>query len=297
MLATSIIESGIDIPNVNTMFINDAQNFGLSDLHQLRGRVGRTNKKAFCYLIAPPMSGLSPDSRRRLQAIENFSDLGSGIHIAMQDLDIRGAGNILGGEQSGFIADLGYETYHRILDEAIGELKHVDFADLFAEELAAEATNYTTDCLFESDLELLMPATYVESVSERIQLYRRLDGLKTEEELQAFEAELKDRFGELPEVTKELIQVVRLRHIGMRSGIEKMTLRKGKLTAYLLSNNESTFYQSEIFNKMLVYAVENPRGTLFKEENGKRTLTLLNISSVQQAYDCFMQMQWFTSDT
>ena len=291
LLATSIIESGIDIPNVNTMFINDAQNFGLSDLHQLRGRVGRTNKKAFCYLIAPPLSGLSPDSRRRLQAIENFSDLGSGIHIAMQDLDIRGAGNILGGEQSGFIADLGYETYHRILDEAIGELKHLDFADLFAEEIAAEATNYTTDCLFESDLELLMPATYVESVSERIQLYRRLDGLKTEEELTAFEAELKDRFGELPEVTKELIQVVRLRHVGMRSGIEKMTLRKGKLTAYLLSNFDSKFYQSEIFNKMLMYAVENPRGTLFKEENGKRTLTLLNISSVQQAYDCFMQMQ------
>jgi transcription-repair coupling factor (superfamily II helicase) len=291
LLATSIIESGIDIPNVNTMFINDAQNFGLSDLHQLRGRVGRTNKKAFCYLIAPPLSGLSPDSRRRLQAIENFSDLGSGIHIAMQDLDIRGAGNILGGEQSGFIADLGYETYHRILDEAIGELKHHDFAELFAEEIAAENTNFSTDCLFESDLELLLPATYVESVSERIQLYRRLDGLKTEEELTAFEAELKDRFGELPQVVKELIQVVRLRHIGMRSGIEKMTLRKGKLTAYLLSNFESNFYQSEIFNKMLVYAVENPRNTLFKEENGKRTLTLLNIGGVQEAYDCFMQMQ------
>jgi transcription-repair coupling factor (superfamily II helicase) len=290
LLATSIIESGIDIPNVNTIFINDAQNFGLSDLHQMRGRVGRTNKKAFCYLISPPLSHLSTDSRRRLQAIENFSDLGSGIHIAMQDLDIRGAGNILGGEQSGFIADLGYETYHRILDEAMSELKHQDFADLFAEEIAQEATNYTTDCLFESDLELLMPATYVASVSERIQLYRRLDGLKTEEELQAFEHELKDRFGELPSVTQELIQVVRLRHIGMRSGIEKMTLRKGKLTAYLLSNFESTFYQSEIFNKMLMYAVENPRNTLFKEENGKRTLIIDPMPSVSQALEVFKGM-------
>ena len=285
LLATTIIESGIDIPNVNTIFINSAQNYGLSDLHQLRGRVGRTNKKAFCYLISPPLSTLPADSRRRLQAIENFSDLGSGIHIAMQDLDIRGAGNILGGEQSGFVSDLGYETYHRILDEAIHELKYNEFADLFEEEIQEEIRNFTTDCIFESDLELLFPVEYVENISERVDLYRRLDNTKEEDKLLALEKELEDRFGAIPEVTKELINVVRLRQIGMQLGIEKLTLKNKRLTAYFISNFESPYYQSPIFNKMLEYALANYNTCVFKEEKGKRMLVIEPIASVSKALE------------
>ena len=285
LLATTIIESGIDIPNVNTIFINSAQNYGLSDLHQLRGRVGRTNKKAFCYLISPPLSTLPADSRRRLQAIENFSDLGSGIHIAMQDLDIRGAGNILGGEQSGFVSDLGYETYHRILDEAIHELKYNEFADLFEEEIQEEIRNFTTDCIFESDLELLFPVEYVENISERVDLYRRLDNTKEEDKLLALEKELEDRFGAIPEVTKELINVVRLRQIGMQLGIEKLTLKNKRLTAYFISNFESPYYQSPIFNKMLEYALANYNTCVFKEDKGKRMLVIEPMESVSKALE------------
>ena len=287
LLATTIIESGIDIPNVNTIFINSAQNYGLSDLHQLRGRVGRTNKKAFCYLISPPLSTLPADSRRRLQAIENFSDLGSGIHIAMQDLDIRGAGNILGGEQSGFVTDLGYETYHRILDEAIHELKYNEFSDIFEEEIQEEIRNFTTDCIFESDLELLFPNEYVESISERVDLYRRLDNTKEEDKLLAFEKELEDRFGPIPEITKELINVVRLRQLGMQLGIEKLTLKNKRLTAYFISNFESPYYQSPIFNKMLEYALANFHTCVFKEDKGKRLLQIEPINSVSKALEIF----------
>ena len=285
LLATTIIESGIDIPNVNTIFINSAQNYGLSDLHQLRGRVGRTNKKAFCYLISPPLSTLPADSRRRLQAIENFSDLGSGIHIAMQDLDIRGAGNILGGEQSGFVTDLGYETYHRILDEAIHELKYNEFSDIFEEEIQEEIRNFTTDCIFESDLELLFPVEYVESISERIDLYRRLDNTKEEDKLLALEKELEDRFGPIPEITKELINVVRLRLLGMQLGIEKLTLKNKRLTAYFISNFESPYYQSPIFNKMLEYALANFHTCVFKEDKGKRMLIIDPMPSVSKALE------------
>ncbi len=290
LLATSIIESGVDIPNVNTMFINNAQHFGLSDLHQLRGRVGRTNKKAFCYLITPPLSSLPADSRRRLQAIENFSDLGSGIHIAMQDLDIRGAGNILGGEQSGFIADLGFETYHRILDEAMSELKHDEFKEVFAEEIKAEDTIFSNDCTFESDLELLLPATYVESVSERMELYRRLDSIKSEDNLKQFEKELEDRFGPIPDVAKELISVVRFRWLCMKCGVEKSVIRGGKMTLYFISNFNSIYYQSENFNNVLLYAVNHPRETVFKEDGGKRFIRINNVDSMAKALECLNEI-------
>ncbi len=290
LLATTIIESGIDIPNVNTMFINNAQYFGLSDLHQLRGRVGRTNKKAFCYLISPSLAILPTDARRRLQAIETLADLGSGIHIAMQDLDIRGAGNILGAEQSGFITDLGYETYHRILDEAVSELKHEEFADVFAEEIEHHM-NYVADCMFESDLELLFPSDYVQNISERMDLYRRLDTINNEEDLQHFEKELIDRFGPLPFVSIELIQVVRLRWLCAALGIEKIQMKHGRLTAYFISNPSSPYYQSETFGAMLLFAQTHPRNTQFREINGKRSLLLSGIDTIQKAYTIFKDIR------
>ena len=283
LLATSIIESGIDIPNVNTMFINNAQNFGLSDLHQLRGRVGRTNKKAFCYLISPPMASLPNDARRRLQAIENFADLGSGIHIAMQDLDIRGAGNILGGEQSGFITDLGYETYHRILDEAIHELKHEDFADVFAEENRAEEAELAKDCVFESDLEMMIPSDYVESVSERMDLYRRLDGIKTEEELDRFVKELTDRFGNIPPMAESLITVVRLRRLCQQIGIEKLSIKHNRMTAQFIGSESSPYYQSETFGRILNYFAQLDKRANFVPQNGKLSLIVQNVEDVQAA--------------
>jgi len=290
LLSTSIIESGVDIPNVNTMFVNDAQHFGLSDLHQLRGRVGRTNKKAFCYLISPPLSSIPTDARRRLSAIENFADLGSGIHIAMQDLDIRGAGNILGGEQSGFIADLGYETYHRILDEAMSELKHDEFKEVFAEEIAAEDTIFATDCSFDSDLELMFPSSYIESISERVELYRRLDGIKDEEQLNLFEKELEDRFGPIPDVAKELISVVKFRRMCMRCGMEKVVLKNGRLTAYFISNFNSIYYQSDNFNNVLLYAMNHPLTTEFKEDGGRRYIRIKEVGSISSAIEILKEM-------
>ncbi len=226
LIATSIIESGLDIPNANTIIVNNAQNFGLSDLHQLRGRVGRSNKKAFCYLFAPPLHMLSSEARRRLQAIENFSELGSGIHIAMQDLDIRGAGNMLGAEQSGFIADLGYETYQKILQEAVTELKQDEFSELYREVEAEEVQPgkehfYVTDTIIESDLELLFPNEYIPNDSERISLYRELDNMEEETEIQAFVSRLEDRFGRIPQQGKELIRIVRLRRLAKLLGMEK----------------------------------------------------------------------------
>lgn len=294
MLSTSIIESGVDIPNVNTMFINNAHHFGLSDLHQMRGRVGRTNKKAFCYLITPPISTLPNDSRRRLQAIENFSDLGSGINIAMQDLDIRGAGNILGGEQSGFITDLGFETYHRILDEAIFELKHVEFKDIFAEEIKKEDKVYATDCAFESDLELLFPSEYIESISERMDLYRRLDAIKTEDKLIAFEKELEDRFGPIPDIAKELISVVRLRWLCMKCGVEKAVLKRERLTLYFINNFDSVYYQSNNFNNALIYATNHYLTTQFKEENGKRFMQIKEIKTISDALNSLKEINQYT---
>ncbi|MEJ8762720.1 transcription-repair coupling factor [Phocaeicola sp. HCN-40430] len=288
LLATTIIESGIDIPNANTIIINQAQNFGLSDLHQMRGRVGRGNKKAFCYLLAPPLSLLTPEAKRRLQAIENFSDLGSGIHIAMQDLDIRGAGNMLGAEQSGFIADLGYETYQKILSEAVTELKNEEFADLYAEEIKAgeekiSGEEFVDECTVESDLELLFPNEYIPSSSERMLLYRELDKLELDRDVEAFKARLVDRFGKIPPEGEELIRIVPLRRLGKRLGIEKIILKAGRMTLYFVSNLESPYYQSMAFGKIIDYMSKYPRNCNLREQNGKRSMVIKEIGDVVSA--------------
>ncbi len=288
LLATTIIESGIDIPNANTIIINQAQNFGLSDLHQMRGRVGRGNKKAFCYLLAPPLSSLTPEARRRLQAIENFSDLGSGIHIAMQDLDIRGAGNMLGAEQSGFIADLGYETYQKILAEAVTELKNDEFSELYADEVKAgdevlSGEGFVDECTVESDLELLFPNEYIPSSSERMLLYRELDKLELDKDVDAFKARLIDRFGAIPPEGEELIRIVPLRRIAKRLGIEKIFLKSGRMTLFFVSNPDSPYYQSEAFGKIIGYMSRYPRQCNLREQNGKRSMIIKDIKDVQSA--------------
>ena len=288
LLATTIIESGIDIPNANTIIINQAQNFGLSDLHQMRGRVGRGNKKAFCYLLAPPLSSLTPEARRRLQAIENFSDLGSGIHIAMQDLDIRGAGNMLGAEQSGFIADLGYETYQKILAEAVTELKNDEFSELYADEVKAgdevlSGEGFVDECTVESDLELLFPNEYIHSSSERMLLYRELDKLELDKDVDAFKARLIDRFGAIPPEGEELIRIVPLRRIAKRLGIEKIFLKSGRMTLFFVSNPDSPYYQSEAFGKIIGYMSRYPRQCNLREQNGKRSMIIKDIKDVQSA--------------
>ena len=288
LLATTIIESGIDIPNANTIIINQAQNFGLSDLHQMRGRVGRSNKKAFCYLLAPPLSSLTPEAKRRLQAIENFSDLGSGIHIAMQDLDIRGAGNMLGAEQSGFIADLGYETYQKILSEAVKELKNDEFADLYAEEIKAgeekiSGEEFVDECTVESDLELLFPNEYIPSSSERMLLYRELDKLELDKDVEAFKSRLIDRFGKIPPEGEELIRIVALRRLAKRLGIEKVVLKAGRMVLFFVSNLESPYYQSQAFGKIITYMSKYPRNCNLREQNGKRSMVVKDIHDVQSA--------------
>lgn len=291
LLATTIVESGIDIPNANTIIINQAQNFGLSDLHQMRGRVGRSNKKAFCYLLAPPLSGLTPEARRRLQAIENFSDLGSGIHIAMQDLDIRGAGNMLGAEQSGFIADLGYETYQKILTEAVRELKNDEFAELYATEQqqTADASGqisgecFVDECQIESDLELLLPATYVTGSSERMLLYRELDTLTLDKEVDAFRARLEDRFGTVPPETEELLRIVPLRRLAVRVGVEKIYLKGGRMTLFFVSNPDSPYYQSVAFGKMIAYMMKYTRRCDLREQNNRRSMLIKDVRTVEEA--------------
>ena len=294
LLATTIVESGVDMPNVNTIIINNAQNFGLSELHQLRGRVGRSNRKAFAYLTVPSGLTLSPVARRRLQAIESFSDLGSGIHIAMQDLDIRGAGNLLGAEQSGFIADLGYETYQKILKEAVIELRTQEFADLDDETKAQNAVTgdgeeeYVADTTVESDLELLLPADYVPQESERINLYRELDAIDRDSDIRAFAERLKDRFGPLPHVTEELIQVPRLRRLARHLGIEKLALKQGRMFTYFVNDANKAYYQSKAFGRMLSYLQLNPRRVQIREvtmPNGavKRSFSIANVRSVTDA--------------
>lgn len=288
LIATSIIESGIDIPNVNTIIINNAQNFGLSDLHQLRGRVGRGNKKAFCYLLAPPLSTLTPEAKRRLQAIENFSDLGSGIHIAMQDLDIRGAGNMLGAEQSGFIADLGYETYQKILNEAVRELKTDEFADLYAEELQEgeekiSGQNFVEECNVESDLELLFPNEYIPSSSERMLLYRELDNMETDEDVLNFQHRMEDRFGKIPKEGLELMRIVSLRRFAKKLGIERVYLKAGRMTLFFVSNSESPYYQSEAFGKVISYLQKYSRSCQLRDQDGRRSMVIKNITTVETA--------------
>ena len=286
LIATSIVESGIDVPNANTIIINNAQQFGLSDLHQLRGRVGRSNRKAFCYLLSPPLSSLTQEARRRLQAIENFSELGSGIHIAMQDLDIRGAGNMLGAEQSGFIADLGYETYQKILEEAVDELKAEEFADLYSdatEKRPDTGSEYVRETYIESDLELMFPPTYIPNDSERVSLYRELDKMEEERDILAFTERLKDRFGKVPKEGKELIRIVRLRRMAKQLGMEKVVLKKGQMSIFLVANPDSPYYQSEAFDKLLGFIQKHPRECNLREQNGKRSIVIKNVPTVEAA--------------
>ncbi|MCD8318594.1 MAG: transcription-repair coupling factor [Paraprevotella sp.] len=294
LISTTIIESGIDIPNANTIIINGAQNFGLSDLHQMRGRVGRSNKKAFCYLLAPPLASLTPEARRRLQAIENFSDLGSGIHIAMQDLDLRGAGNLLGAEQSGFIADLGYETYQKILSEAVKELKNDEFSDLYAEEIKKGndlgCENFVDECALESDLPMSFPETYVPSSSERMLLYRELDGLERDEDVEAFRQRMKDRFGEIPEEGEELIRVVTLRRLGKQLGAEKIFLKAGRMVLYFVQNDQSAYFQSKAFGQCIAYAGMNVHRSKLRETKGRRSMVIKEVGSVKEAVDILRQI-------
>ena len=290
LLSTTIIENGIDVPNANTILIDNAHHFGLSDLHQMRGRVGRGSRKAFCYLMAPPLSLLPDDSRRRLQAIENFSDLGSGIHIAMQDLDIRGAGNLLGAEQSGFVADLGYETYQKILAEAVAELKNEEFGELFAEELAQQDSaelgdSFVAECNVDCDLRAYFPETYVPGASERMLLYRELDGLSSDDEIAAFRQRLLDRFGALPAEAEELLRVVPLRRLGRRCGAERLVLKAGNMTLYFVPNAESAFYKSQVFQRMIDFALHpaQMRRCELGEKKGKRFLRIKQVPSVEAA--------------
>ena len=307
LLSTTIVENGIDIPNANTIIINGAHYFGLSDLHQMRGRVGRGNRKAFCYLLAPPLAALNPESRRRLEALENFSDLGSGINIAMQDLDIRGAGNLLGSEQSGFISDLGYETYQKILNQAMAELRNEVPEFSVAESAASHPGNlgqtssasntnslrisgqiaFVDDCALESDIEMYFPDQYVPNDSERMLLYRELDNLANRNDLdaalEAYRSRLKDRFGEIPEVAEELIHVVPLRAYGKQLGIEKIMLKQQKMYLYFVSTADSPYYQSEAFGKVLNYVSRNPRQCNFREANGKRSIVISEVPSVGSA--------------
>ena len=282
LVATSIVENGLDIPNANTMIINNAHQFGLSDLHQMRGRVGRSNKKAFCYLLIPSYLTITDDAQRRLRAIEEFSSIGSGFNIAMRDLDIRGAGNILGAEQSGFISEVGYDMYHKILNEAIEELKESDFKELFAAE-AEEKKEYVRECTIETDLEVLLPDDYVSSISERLLLYRELNELVTDEELKAYSKRLEDRFGPVPEATNELIRTITLRRIAKEFGIEKLILKQGRMICHLVSNQLSPFYQSGNFMKMIQFVQDNPRRVHLKETVERLSLSIDNVPSITEA--------------
>ena len=290
LLSTTIVENGIDIPNANTIIINGAHNFGLSDLHQMRGRVGRGNRKAFCYLLAPPLAALNPESRRRLEALENFSDLGSGINIAMQDLDIRGAGNLLGAEQSGFISDLGYETYQKILNQAMAELRNeVPEVSSPVSPLTSHLSplSWVDDCSLESDIEMYFPEKYVPNDSERMLLYRELDNLanshRLDADLEAYRSRLRDRFGEIPDVAEELIRVVPLRAAGKQLGIEKIMLKQQKMFLYFVTNADSPYYQSEAFGCVLNYVSHHPRQCNFREVNGKRSIVISDVASVASA--------------
>lgn len=291
LLATTIIENGIDMPNANTIIINQAQNFGLSELHQLRGRVGRSNRKAFCYLLVPPQQTFTEEARRRLQAIESFSDLGSGIHIAMQDLDIRGAGNLLGAEQSGFIADLGYETYQKILQEAVEELKTQEFSELYyGDNGTGENKEYVADCQFESDLELMLPDDYVPQESERISLYRELDSLEQERDVAAFCERLRDRFGKIPAATLDLVQVVNLRRVAKELGFEKVSLKQGKMYLYFVGDEHKAYYQSDMFGRVLNYLQHNPRRCKLRDMGGRRSMVVQSVATVLEAVQLLKEM-------
>jgi transcription-repair coupling factor (superfamily II helicase) len=291
LVCTNIIETGLDIANANTIIIDHAEMFGLSDLHQLRGRVGRSNKKAFCYLFSPPMSTLTGDARKRLKTIEEFSDLGSGLHIAMRDLDIRGAGNLLGAEQSGFIADIGYETYQKILEEAIQELKEGEFKDVFKEELDKNR-KYVRDVQIDTDVEMLLPDEYVSSISERLSLYTELDDIETEDALQQFEDKLRDRFGKIPPEVKELFEGLRLRWICKQLGFERVILKNNKLRCYFIENPQSVFYESQLFKNIMQFIAKegNKQGLSVKQSARNIILVKDQVRSLKKAREVLKEM-------
>ncbi len=292
LVSTNIIESGLDIPNANTIIINHAHMFGLSDLHQMRGRVGRSNRKAFCFLLTPPTIGLSSDSRKRLSALEEFSDLGDGFKVAMRDLDIRGAGNLLGAEQSGFISDLGFDMYHKILDEAVQELKETEFRDLFTKDLVKEAAKIVAqDCTIETDLEILIPETYVSNIAERLSLYSKLDSIKDEEALSGFVTSMQDRFGPIPEPVEDLIETVRLRWLAEHLGFEKVTLKGEAMKCYFMPSDNEAYFQSDTFGKVLAFVQQQPRLYKMKEYKKRLILRVEEITSVEAAIHLLTQMK------
>jgi transcription-repair coupling factor (superfamily II helicase) len=287
LVSTTIVESGLDVPNANTIFINNANNFGLSDLHQMRGRVGRSNKKAFCYFITPEYSAMTTDARKRITALEQFTELGSGFNIAMKDLEIRGAGDLLGGEQSGFINDIGFDTYQKILNEAIEELKESEFADLYKND--GKLKQYVKDITIDTDFELLFPDDYVNNITERFNLYTKLNEIKTEEELQKFESEIIDRFGEVPVQVSDLFNSVRLKWVAVKMGIEKLIMKQGRLIGYFIQDQQSQFYQSDAFSKVLQFVQLNAEKCKMKEKKTRNGLRLLftfeNVKSIKQALE------------
>lgn len=287
LVATTIIEAGLDISNANTILINQAHNFGLSDLHQMRGRVGRSNKKAFCYLLSPPLSVLTPEARKRLSAIEEFSDLGSGFNVAMRDLDIRGAGNLLGSEQSGFIAEIGYEMYHKILDEAVQELKEDEFSELFKDEKPRPFVSFTT---IDTDLELLIPTEYVSSTQERYNLYNELSRVENETELQAFSDQLIDRFGPYPRQVKELLNTMRLQWLAKDIGFEKLMLKNKTLRGFFIANQQSLYYESDQFTKVLNYVQTHQRESRLKEGKNALSITFDSVQNIEQAISILAEL-------
>ncbi|MDH5380925.1 MAG: transcription-repair coupling factor, partial [Cyclobacteriaceae bacterium] len=290
LVSTNIVESGLDIPNANTIIINHAHNFGLSDLHQMRGRVGRSNRKAFCYLLTPPVIGLSSDARKRLKTLEEFSGLGDGYKVALRDLDIRGAGNMLGAEQSGFINDLGFETYHKILDEAVQDLKENEFKDLFADDLAKIAKIVARECTIETDLEILIPESYISNISERLNQYTTLDNLKNEEELTEFIKSMEDRFGKPPSNVEELFESVRLRWQAQQLGFEKLRIKNRKLRGYFISGENTQYFNSPVFSGILNFAQLNPKFVRLSEYKGKPILDIDNVSNIHEARNIFSKM-------
>ncbi|HWJ92137.1 MAG TPA: TRCF domain-containing protein, partial [Flavisolibacter sp.] len=289
LVCTNIVESGVDIPNVNTIIVNNAHQFGLSDLHQLRGRVGRSNKKAFCYLLAPPVSTLPADSRKRLQTLEQHSELGSGFQIAMRDLDIRGAGNLLGGEQSGFMAEIGFEMYQKILDEAIRELKRTQFKELFKEEISRQ-DDFVQDCTIDTDLEILIPDDYVENITERLSLYSRLDNCDTEEELTAMEQEMTDRFGPIPPEVQELFITVRCRKLAVELGFEKMIMKDRTLKCYFINKPDSPYFESPKFNSILQYLQTGTNKARLKQLGKMFMIVVEPVKDMQDVYSFVRRM-------
>ena len=284
LIATTIIESGIDISNANTIIINNAHNFGLSDLHQLRGRVGRSNKKAFCYLIAPKFSLLSSEARKRLEALVQFTDLGSGFNIAMKDLDIRGAGNMLGGEQSGFISEIGFEMYQKILNEAMKELRDEEFKELFNKRTTDQMTTYSEDCIFETDYEVRIPDYYVNDVSERLSLYQELDRIESMEKLKEFEERMKDRFGTIPKEVKELFFSFELRWLAQKIGLERLVIKSEKLVGWFIADSNSPFYQTEVFTDLLKRIMNMGQGYRLIQKQDKLRLVIEPITNIREAY-------------